>query len=684
VRVDLIAAGGGVIAIEERDIPPLCPVIECGKNGARHTMSIEAIMPEHPGNYTLRVAIDPAARIIERSRTNNVAEIPVAVVPLQIADVEVSAIRVDGTSAGNFVEDGSLLTVAATIKNVGAAPAHDVLAILLSGSAQLTQLAIPELAVGEARVVQAVKIANARGGDELVFHAVAHVASGRELNEDNNKATIVLRVRSHLLEMAISSPLQSVAPGGRLLVPLTIHNGGNAVDHVTARLDGVPQGWSAALLPQPLLVAPNATTRAVLLVDPSANALRGLHNVSVTLLLPSGATAAALDVPVLVAPNGGEVVLATTPPTLQVGENALLVSIQNAANMDLAGLLHADVPQGWTSAPVELAVSAFATAQRTLRILVPPGAAGAFDVTLRVLGRDDSGGMTSGAADAGVDHATGAGHGGSAGAGMGPSSGAATIRVEVRQTMRGTLSWSDVRGSESADPGLQAAELVGLISNAGNVETAFVLTSEQMPQGVVLDPVTTGPLAPGESEAFTARLLVPAGTFQSTTGRVLVAAVVDDQGHDATSWPLPRLDRRPDLVVEAWSLSPAAGVKPGDALRLTADVTNLGASAAPATRLYAYVDGQLAAVVDVPPLEPDASWAVNLTWTAREPGEHIVTLTADAASEVAEASEDNNGFSSPVSVDRRLLDRVTPTPPVPLLAASLLALALLAANRRRR
>jgi hypothetical protein len=101
---------------------------------------------------------------------------------------------------------------------------------------------------------------------------------------------------------------------------------------------------------------------------------------------------------------------------------------------------------------------------------------------------------------------------------------------------------------------------------------------------------------------------------------------------------------RPDLVVSNVTTSANKGSREGDKVTITGTVANVGGNGAAASTTEFVLDGQtVLGTVDTAAIAAGASSQYSVQWDTRGvKGDHVITVTADRTSAVAEANEANN------------------------------------------
>ena len=187
-----------------------------------------------------------------------------------------------------------------------------------------------------------------------------------------------------------------LAPGARHELVYRVMNGGNGVENVTLSVTGLPAGWVAA----PAIaqdVAPGGEVVLRLPIDVPASsppaALTGSLEVRTQI---EGVQRFPLQVAVVESPRVGIALPATHRGAAGLAQTVPL-TLTNAGNALAPISVQLDVPEGWTSAPVE-DVTIPLGAERVVPITFTPraGASGEFEVGVRVAQKEFSAARTIG------------------------------------------------------------------------------------------------------------------------------------------------------------------------------------------------------------------------------------------------------------------------------------------------
>jgi len=133
-------------------------------------------------------------------------------------------------------------------------------------------------------------------------------------------------------------------------------------------------------------------------------------------------------------------------------------------------------------------------------------------------------------------------------------------------------------------------------------------------------------------------------TWVATTGPHKIDIVADadnqileiDENNNTKVVTLPP----PDLIVKDITYSPTNASR-GDALVITTSIKNQGRSKTQSSLVALYVDGNLIASQDLPPIDTGESLDRSFNWVA-EAGTHTFKITADIDNTVIETDETNN------------------------------------------
>ncbi|MEA3142785.1 MAG: hypothetical protein QOG31_109, partial [Thermoplasmata archaeon] len=639
--------------VETRPLPALCPALDCG-DGGQATLQFEWVPPSTPGDVVLTVAIESSGA--ELSLANNRAALRVTVQPQTVPDVAVTSLVVEGVGKDGYAESGTLLVMRANVTNLGFAPASGVRVRMLSNASELLQQTIPALAPGQTVAVTAYKVAS---DGAFVLKAFAFPPAN-DPRTDNQELRRAVRVRTHGLSLGVGN--LTVAPGEAATALLQVRNGGNGIERVLLS-NGTAAGWGFAFTPNPVLVAPHSQTVVVVTVQAPQNA-SGLHRLQV-LAAPAARPAlqSTASLNVTVETLDGSPLLTATSVAAAPGRVAVPVKITSRTNVTQALTIGLGSP-AWAAAPVRVALPAGGAKSTTLWVEVPPSAAvGAHPLALRV----------TDAANRTVAEA-------------------ATV-LTVQPSPAVHAAWQGGSRGLSGDPTLRRVELKLGLNNTGNVPEQVTLAPRDLAPGLAaLAPPLVEALAPGESRTVPILLDVSGDAPASLYGLVEVwAAHLDANGtHEprlAAALPLPAFLDAADLHIKRLDILPRGVAHAGDVLRVTATVENQGSQAAPATRLDAYVNGDLLAAIDVPALAPGAQATLTLNASFASAGTYLLVLKSDGAGIVQEMEKDNNAVSQAVTLDPPALlspEYLHEKAPAAGLAFALLLLLVAAFVRRRR
>lgn len=620
------------------EIGPLCPLSSCGFTGSSVTHAF-GWLPEKAAQYRLEAVVDPAGRIIEERRDNNVALLLLDVVPLQKPDVAIKDLVLGGVQVDGFVLEGDLVTIVANVTNDGAVAATNIDVRVLAGTSELVQTTINNLNPGETRTITALQLASA---GEMVIRVIA-LPNAADLSVANNEMRRLLRVRE--LAIAIEAPPgpTMAVPGEEFLVDVAVHNEGNAAERILVALNSTMEGWKLAASPNPLVVAAHSTAHVALSITAPLTAAAGAHDV---LLEGSPASQPTKRVPaklpVRLAEIGTHPTMAFVPPSVQPGPVEVEVQVQSQRNA-VEGFSIALESPNWGVRPAEGATSpGSVTIVRVLALVPGTTLPGAVPIKLRLF------------------------------------DGLGVPRTTIDSTIT-ILPFAN--GTAQMQPGLRVLdddlvqrvmELTLEYQNTGNVPVNFSLASHGFGEGVALVPVPSVRVEPGQNVMGTARLMIENAFAESIEGHlsVLLTPILGVGQEPGTAVPvarlsLPSLVALPDLQLEGIQFYPTAAPRAGEPMIIETRIRNIGVGSSTPTDLRGFLDGTAWSDAEVPALAEGAIVTVQVPWLFADQGQHLVYLAVDGAESVAEIHDDNNGWSDIVRV--READGRIPTVPGPAL-----------------
>ncbi len=615
-------------------------------------------VPPTAGAYRIKVVVDPAGRLLEKTLVNNRASALVDVVPLQRPDVRVTDLRLEGVAPDGYALDGSLVTIVANVTNVGTTPAIAPRVTILAGNADLVDVVLDSIAPGQHREVSALRIVSP---GESTVRALVTPSDDDARFYDKNEVRRILRVRGIDLvleaEATMASPV-TLAPGDTATTRIDINNTGNAVERVVLSLDPTHAGWGIAATPNPVPVAPGSTAWSLLTLRAPAGAVAGSYNLTV-LAAPQSQPEFrhSVQVPVQVAQRVEAPLATLENATTAPGPAKLPVLLQSRTNIPQNVTLVLAEPD-WPAAPHAVALDPSQNTTVDFPVTVPahtpPG-----QLAARIVVQDAEG----------------------------------TVLAEARGVLNitaqeaGSAQWS---GRPAVLPGNLTARVFQVmlnISNDGNIPFEAEAVLGRLSEGVEATPGPPVTVAPGAwvdlpvlvrvSPEFTGRVEgrteVLLRTNHTGTPTVQRIAVLD----------LPNLGALPDLAITDVSITPRGTVATKQPVQITITVENLGFTESPATELRGYVNGEAVGSYSIASLPEGGESKVNLTWTFPASGDYIVHLVADGAGNLTELHDDNNGWTQDITVETGdLVQWARETPAAPLWPLLLLCLAVALARRR--
>ncbi len=609
-------------------------------------------IPKQAGLYRIEAIADPDGKLIQANPANSKAIALVHVLPPDRAVVRITDLSFDGVGADGYALDGSLVIIQATLTNVGDATATGGRAFLWAGSTELTQVRLDAMAPGETRNITALRIASA---GETRVRALYLPGAGQE---DQHEFSRILRVRGVDLSFEGSNETLALAPGDTITTQVNVTNAGNAVEKVVFSMGPFHQDWSIAATPNPVTVAPNGgTSWSILTLKAPDDAVAGTYDVLVHAAPQSRPDAPqVVAIPVTVAPRVDAPNVHAAAVTSAPGPATVLVTLESRSNAAQAVRLVTN----WTEAPRNVTLQPGQTTSIDLPIIIPastpPG-----NVAVQILVQD-------------ADNAT-------------LATGQVVLTILPKESA--TAAWAGNRTSQTADDLLTRVLGIDLaFTNTGNVPVRpYVVLGRLTPGASEVPAENLTAVHPGDTGRVPVAVRVDqesSGTFAGQASVFMEVLHPDQDAYDVlvAELLLPNLAWLPDLAVTDVRLSPRGDAAAGKPVQLQVTMENLGPVEAPATTLYAYVNGEVANVYDVAPLSAGQTRQMNLTWAFPTTGDYHVHLVADGDGRIVEIHDDNNGWTQQVTVGKGDLTQQIQEAPAPSALWLVLALALLVAARR--
>lgn len=641
VKLEAKPEGGTYQTIETLEVPSVCAPSVCGPIQSRVVVNAEWAVPSSTGAYTLRATVDPKQHLLDLVPENNVFETQVQVVPLQLPDLVVTSLEVEGAD-GRFLDDDSVVTTTATIRNEGQVPARGATARILAGSVTLTETPIPVLVPGAEFEVSATQVV---GGKSDTLDIIALVTGGTEIRTDNNEQVRTFQVRTHDVRLVVRDGLAARA-GGLSVVPVEVQNLGNSLERLTLTASG-PEDWTVRVATPDLTVPPEGSLTGLVILEVPEGATAGKRLLPVS-LLANGLTVASTLAPVEVATQLAPAKLEYQPSELSSGDGVLEVVLTSRSNVDQTVRVKDNL--GWIEETlVELEALATRTVQLPLRVPTetPPGT---YDDRIHVAALD-------GTWEDAVDQTW-----------------------TVRTTLAVDAAWTDAAVLDAPGNGTRLLRMRLSLENLGNVVTTVGATAETA-EGTSVAPVVPVSLEPLEPRVLD--VLVYVDERLATPSGELVLNLSGGGEQTNRSVPLPDLRHQPDLVVVSAAVDDARP-RSGEPTTVRALLRNDGTATARPSTAHLYADGLLVAVADVPALAVGEDAGVTFEWTPLRGGPNHLVVLADGGGRLLELHKDNNGHALELRVDETdMVADLFRGAPAPAASLLLLALALLATRRRR-
>lgn len=634
--------------IAEEPVPPIEP--SRGGNTQSVSLTVPWTAPEDAlGPYRFGVEVDPRDRIVEFNETDNEASDGLEVIPRQRPDLAVRAedvrlLQVSGAPL-EAADPGALVQVMVTVHNEGNKPAQRAKVSLALGPEPVAQRTIDRLPPGQARTFSFTVFAP---GNETVVSADASTLQS-ELDEDNNRARVVLPVRRSDVSIAPAEGELSLVPANATDARLAVSNGGRQA--VLVRLDTVDEAFTLDT-PQPsVLVDPDETrhVRARLGVAPSAPP--GSTTVPVRVTDAASGRSATVELPVVVEEQAALRLHSPEKKTVGLSSFALPVAVENTGNVPLTPALQLEPPEGWGTPSTSARVLEPGEARSTTVQLSPPAGTPAGNYAIPVSAQAPEG---PGASETVVVHLE------------------ATASVQVSPSL--------------ASAGTHPIVYDLTVENTGNVPSTVALDLLEEPVGWqmdVEDPVVE--LAPRQ-ETSTTLLLSRTSESAPLVGSFLAQARLSpdapvEQASLERAFAGSLNAMSPDVAVSSVEPTPALGVTGGEEVRYEVTVENRGAGPAAPVPVYLYHQDELVEATELAHLSPGDEARVNFTVTADE-GLQTVVAAADPHEQLVDADPSNNALARDLAAEGSLLSRGVPGPGASWVALCLAALAGFGIRRR--
>jgi uncharacterized membrane protein len=650
------AATQAATELGRKDVPALCPKGRpgCALSDAQRTFSLDWSVPSLPGDYALRVRVDPGDQLLESSKDNNVATLSLKAIPRQIADLVVDSIQVHGLGPDGTAQDGDLLTFTANVTNIGIVPSEPSFVQLLVNGTGPTQ---PLASLGPSRTATVSFSRGVESGNSIVRVTVLP-NPGTDGDHNNDEQRIILVVKGHGIVLQGPRSL-GIDPGQTADLQLNVSNHGNTVDRVLLQLDPSASGWGLRADPNPVTIAPTQQAAVQVSLQAPPNAAAGattLRLIASPADNPSKGTSITLVVDVRSRPGAPDVEIA--PQTGPPGLLEVPIQLQSRSNVAQHLVIELARPH-WGDGPMRVSLPAGENKTFLVPVTVPGNATpGLHSLTVRI-GEEGNGTLVDKPFDLVV--------------GPGPAI---------------TGVWSTAVHHGASDLGLSLFTLNLRVTNSGNVPVIPEVSLRDLGPGLnATETKPGGILLPGDQRVVSVGLRLDAGMPLASLGRAdLWARPANGTGPASRSQTLdlPSLDAAPNLRVARADPTPRTGISAGKPVRVALVVANDGDVEAPPSMLYVSANGLLVQPVQVPEIAAGSSVPINVTLTFARGGTFALSFLANGDGTVEERRDDDNGMAFDLGVAKPALAtrlRGAPGLDPTVLAAALLVVAF--ALRRR-
>ncbi|HEX9817028.1 MAG TPA: CARDB domain-containing protein, partial [Candidatus Thermoplasmatota archaeon] len=594
------------------------------------------------GELRLVVVADPAGQVTDYDRSNNIHVFALTLTPhvepdLSIVTEDLLVLNAAGDPVTSVLE-GDLVSVRATVRNIGSAPAPSV-RVRLINQFTLREDQVPSLDPGSSIEVAANWVAVP---GTWVVKAEA-TTSRPETHLDNNVVAKKLVVRRNDFSLDATIPDLTGKPGDKWDVPLTLANKGDVATKVAFRFKA-PPGIRAEVTPSPLQLPIGAELDATLRISADDQMKPGAYALVVEAFTSDGTRPpATLAVSISLQGQAGLRAPASLATTAATGNHTMAIPLVNTGTVVAVYQWAVVGPDGWrfSTAESSLQVLPGQTGQLQLDIDVPDDyAPGQYTVTVTLSGA----GQTQ------------------------------VVPIHIVVAPRSVFETTVLR--ETIQP--HAREILVRLENVGNIVgvPTFTLLADADGLRASIDPPLEA-LDPGHVSIHKVLLTNPSGATEASVVQVGSMILPSKAGPSSPSAKEAKID----LELQSLEATPDRSVRPGTPIKLDATVANKGNVELPPVPVALYVDGVLAdqKMILIP---AGAMEQVTFAWRASA-GLHLLMVVVDPFDELPETNRANNLDSEVIETSGSRSFAAAFIPDLSLWAA-VGAVALVALRSRRR
>lgn len=613
--------GGPCIELANRTLPRLPPLEDAPKKGKwSKTVSWS---PENgtADDYDIVARVDPRGLLHQADRSNDVARLPLTVVPTERPDLRAVSLRVvKGNQPVHRAFDGDLLRIEGVVENAGNVEAKNA-QVRLVNRFPLQERTVKALGPGE-RVVLSTQWRATPGNWIVTLEAVpglGKVASRDPAHNNQQRWDLTIGEGSVNLTTAPQTLTLTEGTSDRVFVRAHSQRGEKIPLWWRAESDG---GLSVTGLPARTNLSKGAIQEIPINVSASPFADAGRHVLTVdTFLNPDAAPAATAAVDVVVRqadPVSFDAERLTTAP----GTATLSIDAVHRGAAPTRRDLTAMGPETWDLNVRENPLRMQPGETRTVRIALdipastPPGV---YNVTIQ--------------------------------ASDGPP---ITVPVEVT----GTARWRSEVVNVQLDNATRQVWIA--VENTGNAPGVPPLTLPGTDAALDVDPPLAA-LNPGQRQTYR----VQTDQMKKTSGLVLPGRT--------TPLSMEDLPETGTVTIDEWRVSPGRDLSAGQTVTISVRVNQTGEVPLADIPVRIFVAGALADEerISLPAEQPETT---TLTWRAT-PGDHVVTVTAGLGA-------DATARAARLTVDGLAPGSTTPGPSTLLVVVALSAATVWTGRRR--
>ncbi len=240
------------------------------------TLDISTLLSTPTGTYTLTFTGHSYNHTSGKwGNLTNGVQLTLTINPSNAPDLTITAISTSSSS----VNEGTSITIYATVKNVGTQDASNVYVGFyydtVSASTHIGNASVGSLAAGSSANVQISWDTTGHTGTHTLIAYADPDNLVMETNESNNSATTSVTVNGYGVALNVNTPSETVMPGGSATYTINVKNTGTLQDTFDLSTSSVASGWTATLSSSKVTLDAGASTTVTLTVAAPSSASNG-------------------------------------------------------------------------------------------------------------------------------------------------------------------------------------------------------------------------------------------------------------------------------------------------------------------------------------------------------------------------------------------------------------------------